>query len=54
MGEWYPDVLNTEGTGLTTARAKPYWQEGWLRQHDRLVHTLTQMRDHAVLLTSGD
>ena len=53
-GEWYPDVLNAERTGLTSARAKPYWQEGWLRQHDRLVEALTQMRDRAPLVISGD
>src|SRR5262249_38231897 len=28
-GEWYPDVLGPDGK-LTTAKAKPYWQPGWL------------------------
>ena len=34
-GEWYPDVLDPEAGALTTGLAKPYWQEGWLKQHDR-------------------
>jgi hypothetical protein len=33
-GEWYPDVLGADGK-LTTAKPKPYWQPGWLKQHDR-------------------
>ena len=53
-GEWYPDVLNAERTGLTTAVAKPYWQEGWLRQHDRLAAALTEQRERAPLVISGD
>ena len=32
-GEWYPDVLSKDGK-LTADRPKPYWQSGWLRQHD--------------------
>src|SRR5882672_2429429 len=33
-GEWYPDVLGADGR-LTINVAKPYWQAGWLTQHDR-------------------
>jgi hypothetical protein len=53
-GEWYPDVLNAEGTGLTTSIPKPYWQEGWLRQHDRLAQAMTEQRDRIALSISGD
>ena len=35
-GEWYPDVLGANGK-LTVAVPKPYWQSGWLKQHDRLI-----------------
>ena len=33
-GEWYPDVLDANSK-LTIAQPKPYWQPGWLKQHDR-------------------
>src|ERR1700730_12254846 len=35
-GEWYPDILGKD-LKLTTEIAKPYWQSGWLKQHDRLI-----------------
>ena len=52
-GEWYPDVLGADGT-LTVANAKPYWQTGWLAQHDRLMASLAAMRGRAPLVVSGD
>jgi len=52
-GEWYPDLLGDEGK-LTTAKAKPYWQTGWLAQHDRIVKSLTAMKGRAPLMISGD
>jgi hypothetical protein len=51
-GEWYPDVL-AEGR-LTTAVAKPYWQSGWLKQHDRLLVAMSRMRGRVPLSMSGD
>jgi hypothetical protein len=39
-GEWYPDVLGPDNV-LTTKIAKPYWQDGWLAQHDRLMASLS-------------
>jgi hypothetical protein len=42
-GEWYPDVLGADGK-LTVATAKPYWQTGWLAQHDRLMASLAPCR----------
>ena len=53
-GEWYPDYLNRETGELSTAIEKPYWQEGWLRQHDRLAAALAAQRNRAPLVISGD
>lgn len=51
-GEWYADL---EGDGrLTTARPKPYWQQGWRAQHDRLLASAAGMRDRVPLFVSGD
>ena len=38
-GEWYPDVLGDDGK-LTVKVPKPYWQPGWLKQHDRLMEAI--------------
>ena len=52
-GEWYPDVLGADGK-LTTDVAKPYWQAGWLKQHDRLLAAMSGMRGRIPLSMSGD
>jgi hypothetical protein len=52
-GEWYPDVLGPDNT-LTTRVPKPYWQNGWLTQHDRLMASLSAMRSRTPLVVSGD
>jgi hypothetical protein len=52
-GEWYPDVLGSDGR-LTTAKAKPYWQPGWLKQHDRLMESIAAVRERVPLVMSGD
>lgn len=51
-GEWYPDVL-ADG-GLTTAVSKPYWQAGWLAQHDRLMASIAAAEHRIPLVVSGD
>ena len=51
--EWYPDVLGADGK-LTTAKPKPYWQSGWLKQHDRLVAAMAAMKGRIPLTVSGD
>jgi hypothetical protein len=51
--EWYPDVLNGDGK-LTTSDPKPYWQSGWMKQHDRLVAAMTGMKGRIPLTISGD
>jgi hypothetical protein len=52
-GEWYPDVLGDLGK-LTTAKPKPYWQQGWLAQHDRLMASIGAMSRRIPLVVSGD
>ncbi len=52
-GEWYPDMLGADKK-LTTAIAKPYWQAGWLKQHDRLMQSLAAMKRRIPLVISGD
>jgi hypothetical protein len=53
-GEWYPDILDREAGALTTAVPKPYWQEGWLKQHDRLAQAIAGQTERAPLIISGD
>lgn len=52
-GEWYPDVLGRDGK-LTSAESKPYWQPGWLKQHDRLIEAMSAMKQRTPLVISGD
>ena len=52
-GEWYADILDDQGK-LTVKRAKPYWQQGWRRQHDRILQMLSSQRERVPLLMSGD
>src|SRR5439155_3810048 len=48
-GEWYPDVLGSDGK-LTVAKPKPYWQSGWLKQHDRLIAAMAANKARAPLV----
>ena len=50
--EWYPDRV--EDGKPTVASPKPYWQPGWLAQHDRLIEAMHGMRDRIPLIVSGD
>jgi len=52
-GEWYPDVLGADKK-LTVSTPKPYWQTGWLKQHDRLMQTLANNQMRPPLVISGD
>ncbi|HWX05267.1 MAG TPA: hypothetical protein VN065_05510, partial [Bradyrhizobium sp.] len=52
-GEWYPDVLGPDGK-LTADIPKPYWQSGWLKQHDRLIAAMAAMKGRSPLVISGD
>jgi hypothetical protein len=52
-GEWYADILDEQGK-LTLKRPKPYWQQGWRAQHDRILQILSANRERIPLLISGD
>lgn len=52
-GEWYPDALGADGK-LTVEKVKPYWQPGWVKQHDRLLAAMSAMRNRVPLVISGD
>lgn len=52
-GEWYPDAID-QGGKLTVAEPKPYWQPGWLKQHDRLIGAMSAMKGRTPLIISGD
>jgi hypothetical protein len=52
-GEWYPDVLGPDKK-LTTLVSKPYWQTGWLKQHDRLMAAISGATGRVPLVISGD
>lgn len=52
-GDWYPDFLNDQGL-LSLDKPKPYWQPGWLAQHDRLMKAASAMPDRMPLIISGD
>lgn len=52
-GDWYPDILGDDGK-LTIRKPKPYWQEGWRKQHDRILGALSANRDRIPLVVSGD
>ncbi len=53
-GEWYPDMLHPETGQLTTQIPKPYWQQGWLNQHDRIMQEVANMRHRNPLFICGD
>jgi hypothetical protein len=51
-GEWYPDLLQSDGT-LGTAKPKYLWQSGWNLQHNRLLQAASAM-EGIPLFVSGD
>lgn len=67
--EWYPDVADLDDGGatvsrigdfagsdfgLTTERAKYFWQSGWWSQHQRLLESLTSQSKRPGVVLSGD
>lgn len=52
-GDWYPDFLDDQGV-LGVTKPKPYWQPGWLAQHDRLMKAASAMPERTPLIISGD
>jgi hypothetical protein len=53
-GDWYPDVLDRTTDKLTTAIPKPYWQPGWMAQHDRLMQAASAAAHRTPVVVSGD
>ena len=39
---------------LVLSPAKPYWQKGWVKQHDRLMAAMSAMKGRVPLVMSGD
>ena len=52
-GDWYPDILASAGS-LTIEKPKPYWQQGWAAQHDRLMKAASEQRTRIPMFVSGD
>jgi hypothetical protein len=50
--EWYPDLF-IDGKA-SVAKPKPFWQSGWLAQHDRIIRTVHEMNGRIPLIVSGD
>ena len=50
--DYYPDL--TDNGPASVAIPKPYWQSGWLAQHDRLIESMHAMRGRIPLIISGD
>jgi phosphodiesterase/alkaline phosphatase D-like protein len=46
-------VLGPDGK-LTANISKPYWQSGWLKQHDRLMEAMAAIQSRTPLVISGD
>jgi hypothetical protein len=51
-GEWYPDVVGADGK-LTIDEPKYFWQDGWRRQHDRIL-AAASAADRLPLFVCGD
>ena len=50
--DWYPD--NFVDKKVSIAAPKPYWQPGWLAQHDRIIKAAHEMSGRIPLIVSGD
>ena len=52
-GEWYPDFLQPDGS-LGIENPKPYWQNGWFSQHQRILSAIADQDERVALMISGD
>ncbi|MDA1371454.1 MAG: alkaline phosphatase D family protein [Proteobacteria bacterium] len=52
-GEWYPDYLQANGQ-LGLENPKPYWQEGWFAQHQRILASISEQDERIPIILSGD
>ncbi len=53
---WYPDVAGEENDKqvLTTKEEKYMWQEGWFKQHNRLLKSASKMDNSTPIFVNGD
>lgn len=51
--EWYPDVMQADGSIGVGATKKYLWQEGWWSQHQRLLKALSDQTRKPIVL-QGD
>ena len=57
--EWYRDLLTSSGAIVKEVLRdedgnKFMWQEGWWKQHQRLVHALSSQKSRKPIMVSGD
>jgi hypothetical protein len=54
LGDWYPDLLDTQAGRLVMYKEKPGWQRGWFGQHQRLLEALASQKKRAAVVVQGD
>jgi len=54
LGDWYPDLLDTQSGHLVMYKEKPGWQRGWYAQHQRLIGALASQKTRAPVIVQGD
>ena len=52
-GEWYADILGPDRR-LRDDLEKPYWQQGWKLQHDRILQKMHEAKHKKAIMISGD
>src|SRR5262245_1586096 len=54
LGDWYPDLLDSDSGRLVLSKDKPGWQRGWFAQHQRLIEALASQKRRAPMILQGD
>jgi hypothetical protein len=54
LGDWYPDLLDTQSGHLVMYKEKPGWQRGWYAQHQRLLEAIGAQKKRAAVIVQGD
>lgn len=54
LGDWYPDLLDTQSGRLVMYKEKPGWQRGWFAQHQRLLEAIASQKKRASVVLQGD
>src|SRR5262245_14887815 len=53
-GSGWSGIPTDDAGKMTTATPKPYWQTGWMAQHDRLLTAISAMKGRVPIVVSGD